>query len=119
MIGITNSAEPGKTTLVLANTNLEDHGTKLATWDSLNGAFTNASEVPPVETMWYHDTGGDMMERKTTTIAGMKNNGQDGTDNRLTLDYSIVFGNIVNNVYKNAQYYISSGVVVSDYFNEV
>ena len=45
--------------------------------------------------------------------------GQDGTDNRLIMDYGIFFSNLPSNVYASTSYYVSSGVVVTDYFDEV
>ena len=49
----------------------------------------------------------------------MNNEGVDGENNRLTVDYSVVFANILNNVDKSQNYYVSSGVVIGDYYNEV
>ena len=49
----------------------------------------------------------------------MNNDGVDGENNRLTVDYSVVFANIMNNVDKSQNYYVSSGVVIGDYYNEV
>ena len=52
-------------------------------------------------------------------MTGINNQGEDGTDNRLVVDYSVIFSNVLNNVVASSNYYISSGVVISDYYNEV
>ena len=52
-------------------------------------------------------------------MTGINNQGDDGTDNRLVVDYSVIFSNVLNNVVASSNYYISSGVVISDYYNEV
>ena len=49
----------------------------------------------------------------------MNSEGEDGENNRLTVDYSVVLANIMNNVDKSQNYYVSSGVVIGDYYNEV
>ena len=49
----------------------------------------------------------------------MNSEGEDGANNRLTVDYSVVLANILNNVDKSQNYYVSSGVVIGDYYNEV
>ena len=52
-------------------------------------------------------------------MTGINNQGEDGTDNRLVVDYSVIFSNVLNNVVASSNYYISSGVVIADYYNEV
>ena len=59
------------------------------------------------------------VERLEYKITAMNNEGVDGENNRLTVDYSVVFANIMNNVDKSQNYYVSSGVVIGDYYNEV
>ena len=49
----------------------------------------------------------------------MNSDGEDGENNRLTVDYSVALANIMNNVDKSQNYYVSSGVVIGDYYNEV
>ena len=115
--GLQSSPEPGRTSLSLTDVHIDSYGGNLETW--YEGNYTNSSDVAPVETMWYHDTGGDQMERKQYKITGLTNFGEDGVNNRITMDYSIIFSNILNNVIKSNTYYISSGVIINDYYNEV
>ena len=120
--GLSSSSEPGRTSLTLTHAQIEAYGPKHKLWDGqLNGNYTNADSwtVPPLETLWYHDTGGDQLERKQIKITGINNEGQDGTDNRLIMDYGIFFSNLPSNVYASTSYYVSSGVVVTDFFDEV
>ena len=69
--------------------------------------------------MYYHDTMGDIMERKHIEISMINNNGSDGSGNRINFDYDVIFGNIYSNVIKNTDYYVSSGIAVLDSQNEV
>ena len=57
--GLTSSAEPGKTALSLEDVYIKSYGPNLKTF--YQGGYINASSVPPVETKWYHDTGGDQV----------------------------------------------------------
>ena len=59
------------------------------------------------------------VERLEYKITAMNSEGEDGENNRLTVDYSVVLANIMNNVDKSQNYYVSSGVVIGDYYNEV
>ena len=115
--GLSSNPEPGRTSLSLTDVHVESFGSNLETWSS-PGVYINSSAVAPAETMWYHDTGGDQVERKHYQITGINNNGSDGTNNRITMDYSFIYSNILNNVANSKTYYITSGVVINDYYDE-
>ena len=59
------------------------------------------------------------VERLEYKITGMNSEGEDGESNRLTVDYSVVMANIMENVFNSDNYYVSAGVVIGDYYNEV
>ena len=57
--GLSSSPEPGQTSLSLEDVYIKSYGSNLKTF--YQGGYINASSVPPVETKWYHDTGGDQV----------------------------------------------------------
>ena len=59
--GLQNSAEPGKSSFSLVDVNLQSYGPKLQTFHGEHGTYVNSSDVRPVETKWFHDTGGDQV----------------------------------------------------------
>ena len=56
-----NSAEPGKSSFSLVDVNLQSYGPKLQTFHGEYGTYVNSSDVMPVQTKWFHDTGGDQV----------------------------------------------------------
>ena len=59
--GLQNSAEPGKSSFSLVDVNLQSYGPKLQSFHGEYGTYVNSSDVMPVQTKWFHDTGGDQV----------------------------------------------------------
>ena len=117
--GLNNNAEPGRTALGLAQCRVESYGGLLRTYSQDRAEYVDSKDVSPNEIMYYHDTMGDIMERKHIEISMINNEGTDGSGNRINFDYDVIFGNIYSNVIKNTDYYVSSGIAVLDSQNEV
>ena len=62
--GLQNSAEPGKSSFSLVDVNLQSYGPKLQTFHGEYGTYVNSSDVVPVQTKWFHDTGGDQVSQQ-------------------------------------------------------
>ena len=117
--GLNNNAEPGRTALGIPQCSVHSYGSLLKTYSGDKGEYVDSKDVSPNEIMYYHDTLGYLMERKHIEINKITNEGSDGSGNRISFDYDVVFGNIYSNVIKNTDYYVSSGVAVLDSNNEV
>ena len=44
--------------------NLQSYGPKLQTFHGEYGTYVNSSDVMPVQTKWFHDTGGDQVSQQ-------------------------------------------------------
>ena len=117
--GLINNAEPGRTALGIHQCNVESYGSLLKTYSDDKGKYVESKKVAPDEIKYYHDTLGYLMERKHIEINMITNDGSDGSGNRINFDYDVVFGNIINNVVKLTDYYVSSGIAIIDSDDEV